>query len=95
LCNKRLPNRKIKLQISYNRRKYIGPKESDLDWVSHGHNISSKDEVDAVMAQAKNVGAVIVKPVQVTFWGGYAGYFQDHDQHLWEVVWNPQWAIKE
>lgn len=20
-----------------------------------------------------------------------AGYFQDPDQHLWEVVWNPEW----
>lgn len=57
-----------------------------------GHNVSSKAEVDAVMAQAKNAGAMIVKPAQDTFWGGYAGYFQDPDQHLWEVVWNPQWA---
>lgn len=56
-----------------------------------GHNVSSKDEVDAVMAQAKAAGATIVKAAQVTFWGGYAGYFQDPDQHLWEIVWNPQW----
>ncbi|WP_411728188.1 VOC family protein [Methyloglobulus sp.] len=55
-----------------------------------GHNVSSKAEVDAVMEQAKNAGAIIVKPAQETFWGGYAGYFQDPDQHLWEVVWNPQ-----
>lgn len=54
-----------------------------------GHNVSSKAEVDAVMAQAKTAGATIVKPVQETFWGGYAGYFQDPDGHLWEVVWNP------
>jgi uncharacterized protein len=55
-----------------------------------GHNVSSKAEVDTVMAQAKNAGALIVKPASDTFWGGYAGYFQDPDQHLWEVVWNPQ-----
>jgi catechol 2,3-dioxygenase-like lactoylglutathione lyase family enzyme len=55
-----------------------------------GHNVSSKSEVDAVMEQAQRAGAVIVKPAQDTFWGGYAGYFQDPDQHLWEVVWNPQ-----
>jgi uncharacterized protein len=55
-----------------------------------GHNVSSKSEVDAVMRQARNAGAVIVKPAQDTFWGGYAGYFQDPDGHLWEVVWNPQ-----
>lgn len=58
---------------------------------SMGHNVASKAEVDAVMAQAKDAGAVIVKPAQETFWGGYAGYFQDPDHHLWEVVWNPQW----
>ena len=55
-----------------------------------GHNVSSRAEVDAIMAQAKNAGAVIVKPAQETFWGGYAGYFQDPDEHLWEIVWNPQ-----
>ena len=42
------------------------------------------------MEQAKIAGAVIVKPAQETFWGGYAGYFQDPDNHLWEIVWNPQ-----
>lgn len=55
-----------------------------------GHNVASKAEVDAVLEQAKRAGAVIVKPAQDTFWGGYAGYFQDPDHHLWEVVWNPQ-----
>ncbi|HEY7366692.1 MAG TPA: VOC family protein [Methylomirabilota bacterium] len=55
-----------------------------------GHNVSSRREVDTVMRQAKNAGAVIVKPANNTFWGGYAGYFQDPDGHLWEVVWNPQ-----
>ncbi len=24
-----------------------------------------------------------------TLWGGYAGCFQNPDQHLWEVAWNP------
>jgi uncharacterized protein len=60
-----------------------------------GHNVSSKSEVDAVMEQAKNAGAVIVKPAGDTFWGGYAGYFQDPDRHLWEVVWNPQLAVED
>jgi hypothetical protein len=60
-----------------------------------GHNVSSKAEVDAVMEQARKAGAVIVKPAHVTFWGGYAGYFQDPDQHLWEVAWNPQWIVLE
>lgn len=56
---------------------------------SLGHNVASKAEVDGVMAQAIAAGATIVKTAQDTFWGGYAGYFQDPDGHLWEVVWNP------
>jgi len=58
--------------------------------LSIGHNVLSTAEVDAVMELAKTAGAVIVKPAQKTFWGGYAGYFQDPDHHLWEVAWNPQ-----
>ena len=57
-----------------------------------GHNVGSKAEVDDVMAHARAAGAVIVKPAHDTFWGGYSGYFQDPDGHLWEVVWNPQWS---
>jgi uncharacterized protein len=59
---------------------------------SLGHNVSSKMEVDAAMARAKSAGARIVKEAADTFWGGYAGYFQDPDGHLWEVAWNPQWV---
>ena len=60
-----------------------------------GHNVTSRQEVDAVMAEARRAGAVIVKEPQDTFWGGYAGYFQDPDQHVWEVVWNPQLVPEE
>jgi catechol 2,3-dioxygenase-like lactoylglutathione lyase family enzyme len=55
-----------------------------------GHNVGSQAEVDQVMAQAQAAGARVVKPAAPTFWGGYAGYFQDPDEHLWEVLWNPQ-----
>lgn len=60
--------------------------------VSIGHNVATRDEVDDVMRQAANAGARIVKPARHTFWGGYGGYFQDPDGHLWEIVWNPAWA---
>ena len=60
-----------------------------------GHNVGSKKEVDAVMEQAKRAGARIVKPAGDTFWGGYAGYFADPDDHVWEVVWNPQMVVPE
>lgn len=56
---------------------------------SIGHNVMSKEEVDSVMTQAEKAGAKKVKPAQNTFWGGYAGYFQDPDNYLWEIAWNP------
>jgi catechol 2,3-dioxygenase-like lactoylglutathione lyase family enzyme len=59
------------------------------------HNVASRAEVDAVMVQAKDAGAMIVKPAHDTFWGGYAGYFQDPDQHLWEIAWNPAWSVDD
>ncbi|MDR4495529.1 MAG: VOC family protein [Nitrospirales bacterium] len=62
---------------------------------SLGHNVASKDEVDAVMKQAEMSGAKVVKPAQDTFWGGYAGFFQDPDGHLWEIAWNPQWVFPD
>lgn len=57
------------------------------------HNVATRDEVDAVLAQAGTAGARITQPPRDTFWGGYAGYFQDPDGHLWEVAWNPKWPL--
>jgi catechol 2,3-dioxygenase-like lactoylglutathione lyase family enzyme len=61
---------------------------------SLAHNVASRTEVEVVMEQARAAGATIVKPACDTFWGGYSGYFQDLDQHLWEVAWNPAWPIE-
>ena len=60
-----------------------------------GHNVNSREAVDEVMREAERAGATIVKPAHETFWGGYSGYFQDPDGHLWEVVWNPQLRVDE
>lgn len=60
-----------------------------------GHNVASKREVDETMDQATKAGASVIKAPHDTFWGGYAGYFQDPDGHLWEVAWNPQWVIQD
>lgn len=56
-----------------------------------GHNVGSREEVDLIMEQAQKAGATITVSAHDTFWGGYSGYFQDPDGHLWEVVWNPEW----
>jgi uncharacterized protein len=62
---------------------------------SIGHNVSSEAEVNDVMAQAEKAGARITMPARKTFWGGYAGYFQDPDGHLWEVLHNPAFLPDE
>jgi catechol 2,3-dioxygenase-like lactoylglutathione lyase family enzyme len=54
------------------------------------HNVATRTEVDAVIAQVQRATGAIVKPPHETFWGGYAAYFQDPDGHLWEVAWNPE-----
>ena len=55
-----------------------------------GYNVARREEVDTVMAEAVKAGASVLKPCADTAWGGYAGYFQDPDGHVWEIVWNPQ-----
>lgn len=60
-----------------------------------GYNVRNESEVDVIMKLAEKAGAKITKPAQKTFWGGYAGYFQDPDGHLWEILWNPQLIPEE
>lgn len=57
------------------------------------HNVESEAEVDALLAQAVAAGAQLLKPAQKVLWGGYSGYFQDPDGHLWEVAHNPHFWI--
>jgi catechol 2,3-dioxygenase-like lactoylglutathione lyase family enzyme len=66
----------------------VGPRSATE--VCLAHNVAARAEVDTVMAQARDAGATTVKAAHDTFWGGYAGYFQDPDGHLWEVAFNPQ-----
>lgn len=62
---------------------------------SIGYNTRSEAEVDSIMAQAKKAGAKICRPAQKTFWGGYSGYFQDPNGHLWEIAFNPNMIPKD
>jgi predicted lactoylglutathione lyase len=57
---------------------------------SIGHNVKTREEVDEVMKRAEMAGAQISDPPSDRPWGGYSGYFKDLDEHLWDVVWNPQ-----
>ena len=50
------------------------------------HNVASRPDVDAVLAQAGAAGARIIKPAADTYWGGYSGYFADPDGFRWEIA---------
>lgn len=52
-------------------------------------NFATRDDVDSFAARVQAAEGEIVKPPQEVFWGGYSGYFRDHDQHLWEIAHNP------
>jgi catechol 2,3-dioxygenase-like lactoylglutathione lyase family enzyme len=58
------------------------------------HNVRSREEVDALLEEARSADAKLIKPAQDTSWGGYSGYFADPDGYLWEVAWNPFFWIE-
>ena len=62
---------------------------------SIGYFVNSDKEVNTVIEEAQKAGAKVIKPAQKTFWGGYAGYIQDLDVHLWEIGHNPSWKIED
>ena len=72
----------------------------DVDDVEHGgfsrislaHNVAEEGQVDAVLAEAAQAGATIVKEAQEIFFGRH-GFFADPDGYLWEVAWNPSFPM--
>jgi catechol 2,3-dioxygenase-like lactoylglutathione lyase family enzyme len=55
---------------------------------SIGHLVASKQDVDALLAQAEVAGGTLTGPAHDRPWGIYSGYFRDLDGHLWEIIWN-------
>jgi uncharacterized protein len=58
---------------------------------SLGQIVTSRDEVDALLANAKAAGAPVTE-LHDRPWGIYSGYFRDPDGHLWEVIHHPKRA---
>lgn len=67
--------------------------EPSFSGIALAYNARSRDEVDAVLAQAKAAGGMIAREAHETPWGGYSGYFCDPDGHYWEVAHNPFWTL--
>lgn len=71
----------------------VSAEGSGFRGVALAHNVREKDQVDAVIAEAEAAGAAVAKPAHDAVWGGRSGYFADPDGHLWEVAWNPHFAL--
>ena len=71
----------------------VDPQGSGFRRFTLAHNVSSKEEVDRVMEEARKAGALVQKPAKDMDWGGYSGYFSDPDGFLWEVAWNPHFDL--
>jgi len=56
--------------------------------ITLAHNLATEPEVDAVLAEARALGAT-VSPATRREWGGYSGYFADPDGFRWEIAVNP------
>ena len=71
------------------------PEGTGFSGITLAYNAKDEAEVDAVLKKVESLGAIIVKPAQKVFWGGYSGYFKDIDGHLIEVAYNPFWGFDE
>lgn len=82
-------------RASIGRDTGLAPTPRSATELTLGCNVNSTQDVDSAMARARQAGAKIVKEASKTFWGGYSGYFEDPDGHLWEVVWNPEVRVSD
>ncbi|MEJ8571736.1 VOC family protein [Microbaculum marinum] len=73
----------------------VPPQGSGFRAVALAQNLPTRDAVDAALADAVKAGARVVRRAEEVFWGGYSGYFEDPDGHLWEVAFNPHWSLDE
>jgi predicted lactoylglutathione lyase len=63
--------------------------------ITPAQNVRSRQEVDAIIEQARAAGATIGREPAETFYGGYAGVFHDPDGHAWEIAHNPFWTVHD
>jgi predicted lactoylglutathione lyase len=61
--------------------------------IALAHNVASREEVDAIVEQARANGGTVTREPAETFYGGYAGVFRDPDGHAWEIAHNPGFGL--
>jgi catechol 2,3-dioxygenase-like lactoylglutathione lyase family enzyme len=67
--------------------------ESGFRGVTLAVNLEDEAAVDRALRTAVAAGATVVKPPARASWGGYSGYFEDPDGHLWELCHNPGFPL--
>ena len=72
---------------------HVSVERTGFSGISLAINLPSVEAVDAAFAAAAAIGATILKPAELVFWGGYSGYFADPDGYAWEVAYNPHWPL--
>jgi predicted lactoylglutathione lyase len=75
----------------------MGIRDDGARWsgIALAHNVRSREEVHAVIEQARVNDAEITREPSETFYGGYAGVFRDLDRHAWEIAHNPGFGLDD
>ncbi len=71
------------------------PINRGFNGITLAYNAKSKEEVQQIIALAKQAGATIIKEPQNVFGGGYHAYFADPDGYYWEVAYGPDFVFDE
>lgn len=70
----------------------LSPAGSGFRGLALAWNVTSETDVDKAIVKIVAAGGRLVKAAEKAFWGGYCGYAEDPDGHLWEVAYNPGFA---
>lgn len=62
---------------------------------SLAHNVPLQEDVAPLMARLAEADGHILRPADAPSHGGFRGYVADPDEHVWEIAWNPAWAVDE
>ncbi len=62
--------------------------------VTLAQNVSDREQVDSLLAEAVAAGGTVTSPAVEKPWG-YTGYFSDPDGHPWEVAFVPSLPLRD
>ena len=74
---------------------HTAPPPGGFRGVTLAINVDAKDDVDAVIAAARDAGATVLAEPVTREWGGRSGYFADPEGNAWEVAWLPNSTFDE